>query len=171
MMPAKQQAGTCWTSNFVLGRWMRFLQPGFLNSVVSSSSSRTKCPSFTSCSLNLRVKPQQKKQALCAAFGVLSLCQEELDQLHFEHQVLSEEASRLREANGKPVWNRTDICCGQEVAALEPDEMSEEEEAAAPSPMRGTIIFFFFFSFIVYSLHHPIPCLPQKELEQVRTNG
>lgn len=43
---------------------------------------------------------------------VIKLQQEELDQLHFEHQVLSEEASRLRE----------------EVAALELDEMSEEEE-------------------------------------------
>eukprot|EP00435_Cladocopium_sp_Y103_P034320 s17_g8.t2 len=43
---------------------------------------------------------------------VIKLQQDELDQLHFEHQVLSEEASRLRE----------------EVAALELDEMSEEEE-------------------------------------------
>jgi len=45
---------------------------------------------------------------------VIKLQQEELDQLHFEHQVLAEEASRLRE----------------EVAALEPEEMSEEEEFA-----------------------------------------
>eukprot|EP00438_Fugacium_kawagutii_P034335 Skav216690 [mRNA] locus=scaffold91:202503:203222:+ [translate_table: standard] len=44
---------------------------------------------------------------------VIKLQQEELDQLHFEHQVLSEEASRLRE----------------EVAAIEPgSEDSEEEE-------------------------------------------
>ncbi|CAK9032291.1 unnamed protein product [Durusdinium trenchii] len=46
---------------------------------------------------------------------VIKLQQEELDQLHFEHQVLAEEASRLRE----------------EVAALEPQEMEDEEQAQA----------------------------------------
>lgn len=73
---------------------------------------------------------------------VIKLQQEELDQLHFEHQVLSEEASRLREAamSGRPCEVRD----GQEVAALEAEEMPLEEdfgvsfmEAVSPLPSEG----------------------------------
>ena len=72
---------------------------------------------------------------------VIKLQQEELDQLHFEHQVLSEEASRLREAamSGR----HREVRGGQEVAALEVEMPLEEDfgvsfmEAVSPLPSEG----------------------------------